>query len=262
MNESQLRELQKKELEILLEVNRICKKHHLTYYLIGGSALGARRHEGFIPWDDDVDIAMPRGDYRRFLALGAAELPDDYFLQTYRTQPDFPYPFSKVRLNNTTFIENRLRKLNIHHGIFIDVFPLDGAPRWKICQAIQARVVRFLRWAIMIRRLPFQLSTRITFWRCFAMELIMARFSTERSEKWGNISGGPQETMEQEVFGTPRLVEFEGHRLPVPHQLDRYLALIYGNDYLDLPPVEKRYGHDPLVVDINKSYVEYRSSSV
>ena len=181
MDVSQLKEVQQKELQILLEVDRICKRNGLTYYLIGGSALGAVRHGGFIPWDDDIDIAMPRDDYRKFLKLCSRELPAEYFLQTYTSQPDFPYPFAKVNLNNTTFIENRLHKLNIHHGIFIDVFPLDGVPHRKMWQALEAKLVKFLRWAIIIRRLPFGLSTRITLWRCFLIDWLISRFATCQS---------------------------------------------------------------------------------
>lgn len=92
------------ELEILLEVDRICQKHDLRYYLIGGSVLGAIRHSGFIPWDDDVDLAMPRPDYERFLEVGSRELPDNYFVQTFKSQPHFPLPFAKVSRNDTTFI--------------------------------------------------------------------------------------------------------------------------------------------------------------
>lgn len=261
MDGSQLREVQKKELEILLEVDRLCKRHKITYYLIGGSALGAMRHRGFIPWDDDIDIAMARPDYRRFLKVCSAELPDGYFLQTYRTQPNFPYTFAKVNLNNTTFIENRLHKLNIHHGIFIDVFPLDGVSRHPAIAEAQVRLAKFLRWAIIIRRLPFRLSTTLTFWRCFILDQLISRVSVERSTKLGNLIGGQREIFDREVFGTPRMAEFEGHQFPVPSQCERYLALTYGN-YMDLPPVDKRYGHDPLIVDVSKSYVEYWRESL
>lgn len=257
MDGFQLRELQQRELEILLEVHRICQQHRLTYYLIGGSALGAIRHGGFIPWDDDIDIAMPRPDYRRFLDICDRELPDAFFLQMYRTQPDFPYSFAKVNLNNSTFIEHRLSKLNIHHGIYIDIFPLDGVPRRQAVQKAEAKVVKFLRWAILIRRLPAGLSTPITYWRCWLIDWLISRFPVEKAQQWGNVVGGLQEIFDREVFGVPVLHDFEGHPLPLPHQWEYYLSVTYGNDYMDIPPAHKRRGHDPIVVDVNKSYREY-----
>lgn len=258
MDGSQLRELQKKELEILLEIDHLCKKHHLTYYLIGGSALGSLRHEGFIPWDDDIDLAMPRRDYQRFLEIGSKEFPDTYFVQTYKTQPDFPYPFAKVNLNNTTFLESRLQKLNIHHGVFVDVFPLDGVPKRQVWRWAEFSLISRLRWAVIIRRLPFGLSTSITFWRCFAMDRIMSRVPLDSSKKWANIIGGRREIMDRAVYGTPTLVNFEGHQLPVPNQCEAYLRNMYGSDYMTIPPVEERYDHNPLVVDLNNSYLSLR----
>lgn len=261
MNGSQLREVQQKELQILLEIDRICRKHSLTYYLIGGSALGALRHGGFIPWDDDVDIAMPRDDYGRFLEVCSTELSDAYFLQTHATQPNYPYPFTLVNLNNTTFIRSRLRRLRMHHGISVDLFPLDGLPRHRLFQVAEVRLVEFLKSLIIVRRLPLGLSPWITRWRCALIEWIMSRVSLRRANKWANIVGGLREIMDREVYGTPRLADFEGHKLPVPNQCERYLTIMYG-DYMKIPPVEERRGHDPLVVDLNKSYVEYWSESL
>lgn len=258
---SVIRDVQNKELQILLEIDRICKKYHLTYYLIGGSALGALRHGGFIPWDDDVDIALPRADYRLFLEICAKELPDAYFLQTHATQPNFPYPFAFVNLNNTTFIQKRLRRLHIHHGISVDVFPLDGLPKYEPFQVAEVRFVEFLKKFIIVRRLPFGVSPVLTRWRCRVIERILTAFSAERSKQWANLIGGVREIMDREVYGTPRLVEFEGHPLPVPERCEQYLTKMYGN-YMEIPPVEERRGHDPLVVDIHKSYVEYWHESM
>ncbi len=261
MDATQLREVQKKELQILLEVDRICKKYSLAYYLIGGSALGALRHGGFIPWDDDVDIAMPREDYRQFLKVCSTELPDAYFLQTYSTQPNFPYPFAFVTLNNTTFIKTRLRRLNIHHGISVDLFPLDGLPRHELFQVAEVRLVEYLNSLIIVRRLPLGLSPWITRWRCFVIEWIISRFGIKQSRKWANVIGGLREIMDREVYGTPRLMDFEGYQLPVPNQCERYLTIMYG-DYMKIPPVAERRGHDPLIVDVSKSYVEYWRESL
>lgn len=250
VNDIQLRQLQMKELEMLLEVDRLCKKHQLTYYLIGGSALGAIRHGGFIPWDDDIDIALPRHDYQRFLEVSLKELADAYYLQTYRRQPHFPFPYAKVNSNNTTFIETGLQKLKIHHGIFIDVFPLDGVPNRLLMQRVQEFFFK------VARRIPIGLSQRLTFLRCLAMDWVISRVSLDHADNWANRVGGRREIMDRAIFGTPRYLEFEGHQLPVPNQCEKYLTNIYGQ-YLEVPPVDQRNGHNPWVVDLNKSYMDY-----
>lgn len=250
MQANELRELQMKELEMLLEVERICQKHAITYYLIGGSALGAVRHGGFIPWDDDVDIALPRSDYLRFLKICAQELQGSYYLQTYQTQPHFPFSYAKIYRHNTTFIEPYLAKLRIHHGIFIDVFPLDGVPHFPLFRMIQDIFFK------VVRRIPIGKSRRLTFWRCWSMDWIISRVSTDLAENWANHIGGAREIMDRRIFGAPRRIQFEGHDLPVPNQCEKYLANLYG-DFMELPSVDQRHGHQPLVVDVNKSYREY-----
>ena len=113
-------------LDILKEFIRICNKYELRYFLLGGSCLGTVRHQGFIPWDDDIDVGMPRPDYERFMEIAQNELPEYYFLQNSKTDPDYPLCFAKIRDSRTTFIERSVSHLNINHGIYFDIFPLDG----------------------------------------------------------------------------------------------------------------------------------------
>ena len=127
-------ELKKIELEMFKYYLAICEKHDLKYFLIGGTLLGAVRHKGFIPWDDDIDIGMPRPDYEKFLLVAQKELPEHIFLQTHNTDIEYPNCFAKLRNSDTTFIETSCKKLKINHGIYIDIFPLDGcciSPYWK-----------------------------------------------------------------------------------------------------------------------------------
>lgn len=124
--EMNLRKLQLAELEILKDFIRVCNELKLTYFLDSGTLLGCIRHEGFIPWDDDIDVSMPREDYEIFLEKGQALLKREYFLQSYKTEPNYTLNFAKIRNSNTTFIESSVKDLNINHGIFIDIFPIDG----------------------------------------------------------------------------------------------------------------------------------------
>ena len=121
-------ELQKIELDILKSVIDICDELNLKYYLVCGSALGAVKYNGFIPWDDDIDIGLPREDYEIFIQKAQAMLPEYYFLQNYNTDKNFPLFMTKIRDSRTTFVEMQFQNIDMHHGVYIDVFPLDGYP--------------------------------------------------------------------------------------------------------------------------------------
>ena len=137
-----LRELQQVQAKMLEDIVDICEKESITYFLMYGTLLGAVRHQGFIPWDDDVDITMPIEDYRRFLRLGQEKLGDEYFLQTSMTDPNFNFGFTRIRKNNTTFLRTEDRSYHIHHGIWVDVFPLVPVqPGWSL--NIKKKVLSF-----------------------------------------------------------------------------------------------------------------------
>ena len=126
-NGQYLSKLHRDILLIMDEVHRICTTHHLKYYLCAGSLLGAIRHNGFIPWDDDLDIMMPRSDYEKFITLSSSVLGDKFYLDWITTNPSYSRAFSKVCLKNTLFQENpgTNEKMNTEWGIFIDIFPID-----------------------------------------------------------------------------------------------------------------------------------------
>lgn len=124
-----MRMLQLTELEILTEFARICDMHGLRYYLVGGTLLGAVRHGGFIPWDDDIDVAMPREDYDRFAQLAPRELAEEYFYQCPDTDPNYYLSYAKIRKNGTEVYEERFKNSRFHKGVFVDIFPLDFCPK-------------------------------------------------------------------------------------------------------------------------------------
>ena len=144
-----MNDVQKKAFEMLRIFIDICEKWNIKYYLLCGSALGAVKYQGFIPWDDDIDVGLLRKDYRRFLEVAPKELPEWCFLQNYSTDPANPFASTKLRNSNTTFLQISVAHLPINHGIFIDVFPLDGYPQG--CGA----------------RMLFELRKKILLWKCF-----------------------------------------------------------------------------------------------
>ena len=143
-SDQELAELHRHLYTITAEVIRICEKHGLNYFLIGGSAIGAYFWQGIIPWDDDIDIGMPRKDYERFLEIAPQELRKEYFLQHPGTEQHTPFWFAKIREHGTLYVEGHFRHLKIHHGIFVDVFPFDDIPQSSWLEKLQYHTFGFL----------------------------------------------------------------------------------------------------------------------
>ena len=155
-----MNELQQIDSDLLKEYIDFCEKHNLTYFLMAGTLLGAIRHKGFIPWDDDIDVAMPREDYDRFCELAAKEFTGDIFFQSYKTDKHFPYVFSKLRNTNTTFIEAVYKHVDMNHGVYIDIFPIDGISKhnankfWVHIKIYLQAIIWFLGWPVVLFRKP------------------------------------------------------------------------------------------------------------
>ena len=124
-----MNELKQQQLDILKAFIKVCNKYNLEYFLVYGTALGAIRHKGFIPWDDDIDVAMPRKDYDKYIELQKEYEGTPYFIQTFKSDPCYIYNYAKLRDSSTTFLENAFKNHRINQGVFIDVFPVDGMSR-------------------------------------------------------------------------------------------------------------------------------------
>ena len=142
--EEELARLQEALYETLGEVDRICKKHGIRYFVTGGTAIGAHFWGTILPWDDDVDVGMMRHDYERFAQIAQEEMGDRFFLQTPETEPHTPFYFMKVRMNGTRFSESTFRHIKMHQGIYIDIFPFDKIPRQGWLEKLQQKTVFFL----------------------------------------------------------------------------------------------------------------------
>ncbi len=260
-----LREVQQEILDVVVE---ICEKNNLEYFLIGGTCLGAVRHKGFIPWDDDIDIGMPRKSYDKFSEIAKEELGEKYFYQSFATDKDYPYAFAKVRKNNTLFVQKLLADRDMHHGIFIDIFPLDAAPKAEKGIKHVKKVVINNYIAIapalnysnsnMIHRLKVLVLSILRMLKgghktLFSLEDLLRKYSIKDMEDMGNLVGSARykEIMEKTIFFDGDKINtatFEGKEYRVPLELDRYLTNIYG-DYMALPPEDKRCSHHG-VIDI------------
>lgn len=123
-----LKKVHETEVEVLREVIRVCEENDIPYFSVAGTTLGAVRHDGFIPWDDDIDIGMLRDDYERFLRIAPSKLKKGYTLQHFSVEKNAPAHFAKVRKDGTEFVEENMRHIKMHHGIFVDIFPHDFVP--------------------------------------------------------------------------------------------------------------------------------------
>lgn len=273
-----MNDLQKKELEILTCFVRICEELGLTYYLVCGSALGAVKYRGFIPWDDDIDVALPREDYERFLAEAPALMPEWLFVQNYRTEPAFPLLMTKLRDSRTTMIETDFADLPINHGICIDVFPLDGYPReTKEIKSFEKRKKYFSRRQfvrMMGKRGRFFCNLRTTaiwiLYKCFgyckntarlmaSYEAFLSAYSVDGSNLICNHGNwqGKLEYAPAEQYGDGVMARFEGVSVRIPAQYDAYLRQKYGN-YSEDPPLGKQVSHhDYVAVDVHKPFTAF-----
>ena len=150
LGEEELRKLQAIELELLIEFDRICRKHHIRYTLTGGTLLGAVRHGGFIPWDDDADVSMLRAEYERFRKACEADLNERYYFQDMHNTKGYRWGYGKLRKKGTLFLRENQEHMPYEQGVFIDIFPRDGVPDGRISRKIhkfQCFCVRKVLWS-------------------------------------------------------------------------------------------------------------------
>ncbi|MCR5470814.1 MAG: LicD family protein [Prevotella sp.] len=239
---SLLRRQQMRMLEILLEVDKICKKHHIRYWLSSGTLIGAMRHNGYIPWDDDLDIEMLHSDYVRLMEVLPKELPNWLALQNSDTDPNYFYFYAKVRDRRSRMLEqNGYDRLWQEQGIYIDIFPMEQHPIWlhKLTEKTVGHMYKIWRTstndkkAIRSVRRIFNINNKVLF---PILRLIC------------KILPGKVITSGMGIpFHNPRYIdeifpltthEFEGHLLPVPGNADAHLRHIFG-DYMQLPDLNK-----------------------
>ncbi|MBE6583907.1 MAG: LicD family protein [Ruminococcaceae bacterium] len=263
----QTQELQAVELEIFKHFTNACVKLNIKYFLVAGTLLGAVRHQGFIPWDDDIDVAMFREDYEKFLKEAQSLLPEHIFLQTYSTDLGYHKVFAKLRNENTTFIECSVKSNKMSHGMFIDIFPLDycdtdtkSSTLFKLKERIYS-----LRSSSLAKDLKLDFKKRLIRQGCKlvcpdprkALIKLERLHTSMKSDKYvTNFSSiyGDKEIMPIDWYGDGALITFEGLTVSVPKEYDKWLSTIYGN-YMELPAPENRVSHHLTVaIDTRSSY--------
>lgn len=267
MNEDTLRKLQLLQFDILCQVDSVCRKNNLEYVLVGGTLLGAKRHNGFIPWDDDLDIAMPREDYEKFKEVAKKEFDDSLYLKHFGVDDNYYLPYGKVCKKGTTYISEMDSDYVGNVEIFIDVFPLDNAKKqMSLGQKIQSILVKGLK-AVIIRKKKLKVKT--TSVQVKVLQVVFAPFSAKQLMKFQDkimtmnkkteseyyVNNGSnysyvKQTMPKNIFHPLTEINFEGKMFYAPRDTEYWLERIYGKNYMQLPPVEKRVTHNIVKLDL------------
>ena len=241
---SLLRRQQMRMLEILVEVDKICKKHNIRYWLSSGTLIGAMRHNGFIPWDDDLDIEMMRSDYLRLMEVLPSELPEWLALQNDETDPNYFFFYAKVRDRRSRMLEqNNYDRQWKEQGIYIDIFPMEQHPIWlhKLTEKTVGHMYKIWRTstddtkAIRKVRRIFDFNNRWLF-PFFRAVLPLFTFHASLLTSGMGIPFHNRRYLD-EIFPLTTHV-FEGHEFPVPYHADAHLRHLYG-DYMQLPDLNK-----------------------
>lgn len=270
-----MNDIQRILLEQAQYFKSFCKKYNITYSLIGGNVLGAVRHGGFIPWDDDIDFVIPRPDYERFLKL-AKNLDFPYKLRDFSVDGEkHSFCFAKLDDTRTTFIEMALSNFQHKGGVYIDIFPLDATFDTKILQSIHlffiGRLVKLREIAYIARIKPekgwlYNAVLKIVQKTCRGRALyniihfLLTLKDYKKAKYVGNLvwGYGKKEVLPKTYYEPFTLIQFESEIFQAPAKIDAYLKAIYG-DYMTLPPEDKRVSQHPhFYLNLNLPYKDFK----
>lgn len=252
-----LNQLHSDILLVMDEIDRVCKKNHLRYYLIGGTLLGAIRHKGFIPWDDDLDIVMPREDMEKLVDIASKELNSNFHLEWITTNKNYWCIFSKICMNNTIFDEGKMKNIE-PMGIFVDIFPLDSTGGYfpeleKIKRKLQryhyissVRNMKVNSFKTFLYRVA---SLFISNKKCYELQRSVCMSANKTGDgfytNFGSQYSVKRQTMPKSWFGEGTLLQFEDRTYCVPEEYHKVVSSIFGPNYMQIPPENKRRTHYP-----------------
>lgn len=272
-----IRDIQNKMLEILVYFDKFCKENGLKYVLCGGTCLGAVRHQGFIPWDDDVDVFMLREDYEKLQSLWKKNADTErYSCVRSNENINIHHSATEIKDNNTTFINRHSVDSDINHGLMIDVIPIDGIPASgfrRILQMIDSMIYccfnfqrlpdhkgKLIYYATKIALGVFK-SPKIRYKIWKGAERRLAKYGTKNCDLVASLGEGAsimRMRFPTEWMTNPKYLDFEGYSLPVPSDTHRYLEISFG-DYMQLPDEADRVArHNAVFIDLENSYTKYK----
>ena len=255
-----LKKLQQVELEMLIEVDRICRKHNIKYTIAFGTLLGAVRQGGYIPWDDDCDVIFRRSEYEKFFNACKKDLDTSrFFLQEHRTDPNYLFGYSKIRREGTVFERTGQEHIKQHGGVFMDLMIYDNIPDGMIARTInmfELYVIRSILNSKIFKKTAYKSWSRAIYSildlipkdRVFhLLNKIQTKYNSkdtklsriytyieDSSDFWGHKS---------ELFEDVDEIEFEGHKFLATKNYKEVLTIFYGPNYMELPPEKSRHPH-------------------
>ena len=255
------------QLDMVQELQRICQKYNLSMWADGGTMLGAIRHGGYIPWDDDIDIAMPRADYDKLQEVAPKELPAPFFFQTIHTDPGYTHRHAQIRNSTTCVRGEKQTSYSFNCGIFIDIFPFDAMPSNPRGFKRHYNKVSSLKRRIRFTQKCLSHFPKGVYMFCrdhipaFSDERLFCKFENLlrsitpcRASIWVNIACNHRSPLQQTFcYKETFWVDFEYIKLPVPKEYDTLLTIQYG-DYMT--PVKAPPTHGSMVFDTDRSYKE------
>ena len=251
-------EIKQRVFDILCYLDDVCRRNKIIYYMDCGTLLGAVRHKGFIPWDDDIDILVDRADYQRFIDIVNAD-QKKYKALSMHNNKNYHYLFAKVVDTDTELIEEPISIEGM--GAFVDIFPIEHLPSSKIKRRIFQGIIHLYRMALTVLRRndqgfrPCGAKQKIVYllfkhrgWRNVQLSLdkMLDKRKDQRTKYMVSVvcSGNPYRDVEKKIFGKPAKLMFEGREFNAPCKYKEYLTILYG-DYMQLPPEDKRVSnHD------------------
>lgn len=266
-----IRRVQMIALEILCEFDRICKKYEISYILSAGTLLGAIRHKGFIPWDDDIDVFILNEEWQKFVKVAEKELDKSrFFLRTQETDIDNNLVFGQIKRNDTVYVKDGRDNFNTHRGIAMDILPFYNSPDTRIMFWLQNKLCRFFKtmtWAHMgsgserrfIPGVYYRLLAKVSNKKSYQMYYKFANMIKEPKPYLAYlcVARNPYHKgfNQRKYFEDLCEVEFEGHMFPAPREYDPYLKYLYGDDYMKLPVPYRRVNHHlPGRIELNGLY--------
>lgn len=268
-----LRRLQLCETEMLKDFAELCERNGITYFGTAGTGIGALRHGGFIPWDDDIDIGVLYKDYGRLVELYEKEFPDKYTVVNAEKYPDYPLMNTHIVLNGSRFIEAGSKELKFPQGIFLDIFPFFRSPADKTLSSKRAKKAWYYGKLMILRHVPFPwlsykgVKAKLTHCvtatlSCFVRILWSHQRLYRKIMKLSTMYEGEDSGINEWFFDTAvggsiytdeelypmRKIKFEDTEICFPNKLEEHLEKLYG-DYMQIPPPEKRKNHCPVLLE-------------
>lgn len=270
-----MNDIQQKTFDILCEFDKVCQVYDIQYYLYAGSLLGAIRHSGFIPWDDDIDVVMLRKDYEKLQKIAQVFNEDKFLLQSIYSDPLTNNSWIKLHDINTAFISG-IRRDGVMEGICIDIFPIDNVPDNNIIRYFRGKIINKLNFIYQYRfaKKFDNCSVKMKVFR-FLIKLLPPFNEMKFKVKYENYIKKYNKFITKEVvynsnrdyfrkiipkkyFDCCCYVDFEGKKFPAPSNYNDILKMLYGENYMEIPPIEEQKSvHGSVVIDCNNSWKKY-----